>query len=275
LSVTGNPEKVDFERERKTLLVSLHAKALDSASARPVLDDRSAAAVADRLDYDYTQLRVRTDDAIAVVIRAKQLDDWTAQFLAAHPDATVLHLGCGLDRRADRVERPAGSSWIDVDFPDVVELAERLYPRRDGHRYVGASVTDPGWLDDVPAEGPVLVVAEGLTMLLTEDEVRSLVERITARFDSGEFIFDVYNTIAIRSMNRHQTIRATGADLRWGVDDINDVTAWAPGLKLEQEWFIVGSPYVGRMPFTSILISRLMYLSPKLRRFSRLVRISF
>lgn len=275
MSVTGNPEKVDFERERKTLLVSLHAKALDSASARPVLDDRSAAAVADRLDYDYTQLRVRTDDAIAVVIRAKQLDDWTAQFLAAHPDATVLHLGCGLDRRADRVERPAGSSWIDVDFPDVVELAERLYPRRDGHRYVGASVTDPGWLDDVPAEGPVLVVAEGLTMLLTEDEVRSLVERITARFDSGEFIFDVYNTIAIRSMNRHQTIRATGADLRWGVDDINDVTAWAPGLKLEQEWFIVGSPYVGRMPFTSILISRLMYLSPKLRRFSRLVRISF
>jgi O-methyltransferase involved in polyketide biosynthesis len=275
LSVTGNLEKVDFERERKTLLVSLHAKALDSASARPVLDDRSAAAVADRLDYDYTQLRVRTDDAIAVVIRAKQLDDWTAQFLAAHPDATVLHLGCGLDRRADRVERPAGSSWIDVDFPDVVELAERLYPRREGHRYVGASVTDPGWLDDVPAEGPVLVVAEGLTMLLTEDEVRSLVERITARFDSGEFIFDVYNTTAIRSMNRHQTIRATGADLRWGVDDINDVTAWAPGLKLEQEWFIVGSPYVGRMPFTSIVISRLMYLSPKLRRFSRLVRISF
>lgn len=275
MSVTGNLEKVDFERERKTLLVSLHAKALDSASARPVLDDRSAAAVADRLDYDYTQLRVRTDDAIAVVIRAKQLDDWTAQFLAAHPDATVLHLGCGLDRRADRVERPAGSSWIDVDFPDVVELAERLYPRREGHRYVGASVTDPGWLDDVPAEGPVLVVAEGLTMLLTEDEVRSLVERITARFDSGEFIFDVYNTTAIRSMNRHQTIRATGADLRWGVDDINDVTAWAPGLKLEQEWFIVGSPYVGRMPFTSIVISRLMYLSPKLRRFSRLVRISF
>ncbi|GAA2361281.1 class I SAM-dependent methyltransferase [Dactylosporangium salmoneum] len=275
MSTTGNLEKADFERERKTLLVSLHAKALDCAAAKPVLGDRSAAAAAQRLDYDYAQLRVRTDDAIAMVIRAKQLDDWTAQFLAAHPAATVLHLGCGLDRRCDRVERPGTPTWFDVDFPDVVALAQRLYPAAEGQRYVGADVTDGDWLDAIPASGEVIVVAEGLTMLLTEAEMRALVERIGRKFGHGEYIFDVYNTIAIRSMNRHQTIQATGAELCWGVDDINDVTAWAPGLRLEQEWFIVGSPYVGRMPFTSILISRLMHLSPKLRRFSRLVRISF
>jgi hypothetical protein len=36
-------------------------------------------------------------------VRAKHLDDWTREFLAAHRRATVLHLGCGLDSRVFRV----------------------------------------------------------------------------------------------------------------------------------------------------------------------------
>jgi hypothetical protein len=29
------------------------------------------------------------------LLRARRLDDWAREFLARHPDASVLHLGCG------------------------------------------------------------------------------------------------------------------------------------------------------------------------------------
>ena len=42
--------------------------------------------------------------------------------LADHPDATVLHVGCGMDSRVFRVDPPATVQWFDVDYPDVIEL---------------------------------------------------------------------------------------------------------------------------------------------------------
>lgn len=59
-------------------------------------------------------------------MRAKLLDDWTADFLAGHPSATVLHLACGLDTRAQRMAFGSGVRWVDVDLPAVAALRERL-----------------------------------------------------------------------------------------------------------------------------------------------------
>lgn len=64
-------------------------------------------------------------------LRARRLDDWTREFLTAHPGATVLHLACGLDSRAFRIDAPDGVHWYDLDHTDVIELRERVYPRRD------------------------------------------------------------------------------------------------------------------------------------------------
>ena len=96
-------------------------------------------------------------------MRAKAFDDWTSPFIDRHPDAIVLHLGCGLDSRVFRVDPPAAVSWFDVDLPEVIELRRRLYPARDdGYRLIGASVTDLGWLREMPRDRPAMVVAEGL-----------------------------------------------------------------------------------------------------------------
>ena len=42
------------------------------------------------------------------------------------------------------IRRPK-SAWFDVDFPDVIEIRQRVYPAREkGYRMIGASVTEPG-----------------------------------------------------------------------------------------------------------------------------------
>ncbi len=55
-----------------------------------------------------------------------------------------------------------GVRWFDVDLPQVIALRRQLHSESETYRLVGSSVTDPGWLNEFPTDGPVLIVAEGL-----------------------------------------------------------------------------------------------------------------
>src|SRR5215467_1014244 len=140
------------------MLGTLYLRALDSRSGDPILGDRLAEEAVGLVDYDFARLRVGHDYASAIAARARPLDEWTRTFLAGHPEATVLHLGCGLDSRVFRVDPPPGVRWFEVDYPDVIEVRRRVYRDRAGCRTIGASLTDADWLDDVPAGGPAMIV---------------------------------------------------------------------------------------------------------------------
>ncbi|WP_208719834.1 class I SAM-dependent methyltransferase [Amycolatopsis circi] len=76
-----------------------------------------------------------------------------------------------MDSRAFRLDPPSGVRWFDVDLPDVIALRRKLYSADDGYRTIAASVTDSGWLDEIPADRPTLILAEGLLRYLREAEV--------------------------------------------------------------------------------------------------------
>ena len=144
-------EKVRFTEEKATNLATLYGRALDYRSAHPILGDQAADDAVRRIDYDFTKIGISPDRAVSVVLRAKPIDDWAAEYLRAHPDAIVLHLGCGLDTRFQRLAPPETVHWYDVDYPEVVELREKLYDRAPNQSHISTSVTDFGWLDQVPS----------------------------------------------------------------------------------------------------------------------------
>ncbi len=82
--------------------------------------------------------------------------------------STVLPLGCGLDTLVYRINPGPRVRRFDMDLPDVIALRQQLYPEREGYRRIGAAVTDLTWLDGIPGDTPVLVIAEGLVMYLRE-----------------------------------------------------------------------------------------------------------
>lgn len=147
-------ERVRLTQEKETLLMTLYLRALDNRRATPILGDRHAQAILDRIDYDFAGLGSLRGNAPLIATRARRFDTWTREFFAGHPDGLVLHLACGLDSRPLRITRPARSQWIDVDYPDVIALRERLYGPIEGVRTLGSSVTEPGWWDQVPPAGP-------------------------------------------------------------------------------------------------------------------------
>lgn len=246
-------EQVHLTAEKETLLPTLYGKALDSRAASPILGDTFADEVVRRLDFDFAKLELPDGAAITLPLRAKHLDDWTREFLTANPSSTVLHLGCGLDSRVCRIDPPASVRWYDVDHPEVIELRRRLYPERPSYQMIATSVTDLGWLAQVPADRPVLVVAEGLVIYLKEAEGLALFRAIVAKFPRGELIFDAYSRAMVWLTARLPTVRKTGARLWWGIDDPLALEAQVPRLQLVSAVPFLAMPeLVARLPPTKL-----------------------
>ena len=221
-----NSEKGQLSGVKQTLLYTLYYRALDQRSKAPIVGDTWAAEVLDRITADNRKglltAKLGASGRFPPLLRARRLDDWTREFLAHHPDASVLHLGCGLDSRAFRLDVPETVRWYDLDFPDVIELRRRLYPEHAGYRLLASSATDPGWLDEIPVDRPALMVAEGVLPYLTAADVQQLFRRLTDRLPSGELIFDGVAGPTARMSKLFQ----------WSLGDPREIERWNPRLTL-------------------------------------------
>lgn len=241
-------EKADFTGARATMLATLYGRALHSRSADPVLRDPYAEEAVRRIDHDFGSTGLRGEDALSIALRGRAFDDLTAERLAANPDVTVLHLGCGLDSRGQRLDPPPSVEWYDVDFPEVIELRNRIYPERAHHHTIASSVTAPDLLRDVPKDKPALVVAEGLTMYLEPAEGAALLRRITEHFPSGHLICDVQSPLAVRWAHLiNGAVRAANARLTWGVRSGAELERAVPGLVLDRELTFFELPGLDRL----------------------------
>lgn len=271
-------EKVDFTGIQSTMLVTLYLRAVESRSKNSILGDNIAAEIVDRIDYDFAGQVPRggRGNRFMVALRAKRLDQWADAFLRRHPEAVVLNLGCGLDSRAFRLDVPEGVRWFDVDLPDVIGVRRRLYAEPDGYHMVGSSVTDPGWLDEIPAEGPALVIAEGLLMYLSGNDIEQLLHRIAARVGTGELLFDGFAPGVVRSTQRMSKLLA-----RKGYPAYS--TAFRDGREVE-EWnaqfsYVEDTPLVSMFAAVPVrgyrLALRMMNAFPATRNFYRVFRFEF
>jgi O-methyltransferase involved in polyketide biosynthesis len=236
-------EKIWLKEEQETLLIPLFSKAQDN----PILIDEKARQILNAVAYDFGELRVPQKTQVTLRIRAKQLDRYTENFLASHPTALILHLGCGLDSRALRVPG-AERLWMDLDMPEVIELRRKFYPESESYRLIGSSVMDLAWLDRVPQEDrPAFIVAEGLLMYLRDSQVRELLLSLHERFPGSSLAFDAFSKLTVDRIKAHPSLQKTGATIHWGIDDPREIEGWAQGIHLVEEWFFSQSPDIPRL----------------------------
>ncbi len=260
-----NKVSVDLSGPAQTMLTTLYLKALDADFERPVLGDRYAKDAIGRLDFDWRELGVTGKWAPLVTVRTAQYDIWARQFLAVHQQCTVVHLGCGLDTRVFRLDPGPGVQWYDVDYPAVIGLREQIYPTRPGYQLIATSATDPSWLDRIPADGPVLFLAEGISMYLSEDAGLALLRRVVDRFPAGELQIDFYNWLGIRSQKTQTLVRRSGSTLHWAVNDPQEILDRVPGLRLLVATTLFSASTFGRASAAFRVAKRLTRLIPPVR----------
>jgi O-methyltransferase involved in polyketide biosynthesis len=267
--------RVELRGAAQTMLTALYLKALDADFARPVLGDRYAKQAVGRIDYDWQQLGIGGKWAPLFTVRSAQYDIWAGQFLAVHPHATVVHLGCGLDSRVFRLDPGPGVEWYDVDYPAVIALREKIFPTRPRYHLIATSATEPSWLNRIPADRPVLLLAEGISMYLTEHDGVALLRHVVERFASGELQMDFYNWLAIKSQKTHTIVRRSGSTLYWAVNSPADIVDQVPGVRFLTAVTFFDASTFSRASAAFRLAKHLVRAVPPLRRTLQYHRYAF
>ncbi len=227
----------------ETLLIPLRARALEARHASPLVLDPHAAELLEKVECDLARFRLGDQDQASILLRLREFDRRARAFLSAHTDAVVVHIGCGLDTRFDRVD-DGRVTWFDLDLPEVIALRRRLIDEKPRCRMIGGSVFGGAWLQMVgPAAGRAfLFLAEGVLPYFEPAQVRALVLTLQERFPGSELVFDGMTPFMIWLHNLELRSSRVGARLRWGLRHGRELESWSPGLQLVEEWFYFDRP---------------------------------
>jgi len=252
--MTGKTNQ-DLSGVPETLLITLYIRAMESQRPDALIRDEKAAALVARMSYDFSrikQLKMDEADKTTVILRNREFDRSARDFLARRPDAVVVHIGCGLDSRFERVD-DGKVEWYDLDVPEVIELRKQ-FVGGEGPRYhfLAYSAFDPAWMDavGVPRRRPFLFLAEGVFMYFEEAQVRSLVLALRDRFPGAELVFDAFTPYLVRANNLRFALTQYGARYHWGLKRGRDLEGWGPGIRLLTEWSYFDRPEPRLASFT-------------------------
>jgi O-methyltransferase involved in polyketide biosynthesis len=98
-----------------------------------------------------------------------------------------------------------------------------------------------------------------------------LVLQLQETFPGCRLIADVFSRQTARSAANHPSLKKTGATIGWGIDDPHEMEAWAPGLRLLEEWYFTDDPDLARLSLGYRLAYRLAGAFKAAKRAQRIV----
>lgn len=223
---------VDLGNVQKTLLLPLWGRAMETRKPKPLLVDKTAVEILEKVDYDFSTIAdgISPLSQAAWILRSRHVDNTILAFLAKYPDGTIVNIGCGLDTTFDRVDNGT-LQWYDLDLPDVIELRRKFIPESKRRTYIASSFLDPDWLKKIKVDGNVLFVAAGVFYYFTEAEIRAFFSRLADVFPGCEVLFDACSSFGVKTANK-LVIKRGGLDeksyLTWGLEKAEDLTTWDP-----------------------------------------------
>lgn len=204
-----------MKNESLTLFIPLYGKALMSREG--IFPDATAERIVSTVDYDFSKVDQSRKLAIYMAMRAAHYDRMAKEYAARHPEGVIIQLGCGLDSRVNRVDTVL--PWYDLDFPEVIGLRRDYYPETEQYHLLAAPALPADWLESIPYHGHALIIAEGLSMYLSEADMRALIVAFRQHFAEAEFVFDAYSPLAAKLSKWKNPINAVDAKIDFAMDD--------------------------------------------------------
>jgi O-methyltransferase involved in polyketide biosynthesis len=234
----------------RTMLMTLFWRGMESEQSEPLIRDEVAARLLPNLEGEFSYLRKSKDDQLYNVLRTRQFDRWTRDFIAIHPRGTVVDLGCGLDARAQRI---GGTEihWFGVDLPRVAAFRKSVFTDPPRYTLIAGSVLDSAWMDRVESAKnlPYHFSAQGLLPYLQPGDVKCLVLGLRDRFPGCELVFDAMSPFMVRLHNYHPWVRKMNLQFFWGLKADEGFEEWAEGIKLESSWLYFDDPEPRMKPY--------------------------
>jgi methyltransferase (TIGR00027 family) len=239
----------------ETLLVTLYIRAMESQRPDALIKDEKAVALVKKIKdeggYDFSRIKLLhlgDENKLVITLRCRELDRYTRDFLERHPESVVVHIGCGLDTRFERVDN-GQVEWFDLDLPHIIDLRRDLMGgEKPRYHLLSCSVLEDAWLEALKPykERPYLFLAEGVFMYMHEDQVKSLVQTLLAHFPGAQLVFDAYSPVHVWRSNI-QTAKFV-VRCHWGIWRGQALEKWGSassggaGIRLLGEWGFFDDP---------------------------------
>ena len=251
----------DLSSVSETLLIPLYCRAIETQRPDAMIKDERAVELVKRLSSDrpirydsdwIKQTPMAERSKVLRIMLTREMDRYARNFPTRHPEAVVVHIGCGLDSRFERVDN-GRVEWYDLDLPDVIGLRRKLIGDEGGrYHLLGCSVLEPAWLEAVRVHRgrPFLFLAEGVFTYFTEAQVKSLVLTLRDHFPGAELVFDGWRPFEVWLGNRYLSGSLYAGLMRWGFWRGQEIEKWgdpstslrAGGIRLLDEWGLFDRP---------------------------------
>lgn len=231
-------EKIDIQGVPETMLQTLYARARESRKEPHYIYDEKAMEIVNRMDYDFSLANKDAVMSSGVIARTIVLDKLVSRYLTDHPNGVVVNIACGLDNRCYRNEGNF-SRWYNIDLPETMEVRKRFLEENGPIYQIAKSAMDEGWTADVQqTDEPVLVIIEGLTMYLTEADVKQIFHIIEKRFNHVTVFVETMSPFVVKHI-KEKSIEGSCAKFTWGIKGGKEMEKLLPMFKNAKEISLV------------------------------------
>ncbi|MDO5668190.1 MAG: class I SAM-dependent methyltransferase [Alcaligenaceae bacterium] len=263
------------DRTADTLLLTLYARANESQTARPLIQDDYAIKLVEQIDYDFSIFDNTPTTSVGVALRSVHFDNMTRDFIESHQQPIVVVVGCGLDTRKQRLGAITDKAiFYQLDLPDVIAFRKKILPAEANEFHISGSLLQTKWKDILLSkhpDGDFLFIIEGVLMYFSEPDNRQFFEQIADRFKGAELQFDMFNRWMSQNTALHEGVNRTMATFKFGINNEKQIENWHDDLCYEQTWLLNDFPDWYRMglPFVSMyLVSYAVRTAAKFLKFT-------
>lgn len=213
----------------KTLLIPLWCCATPCGANPQGAYDPVAVDILKKLDFDFSGISKSFKEygQVCCLAREMNIDRTVREFLAEHPEGTIINLGCGLSTAAYRM--PQGKAiWYDIDLPEVILVRQALLPPTKEHRLLARDIFDPLWPDAITSskERGILLLATGVFHYQPPLRMKALLPFLAGCFPEGILFFDAVSSLGMRISNRYVSSSGNNdAPMTFSIDNISAFTS--------------------------------------------------
>lgn len=252
-----------------TLRISLAARASGDAMFPQLgVRDAYAASVLEQIRDDGHALPEDRATIYGILNRTRRFRSLAQEFLKQHPGGRVVNMGCGLSHYFQWLD-DGQCRLTDADLPEVLELRRALIPETDPrHDVCPLDLTSERWWEQLALPRnrkgkPVFLFTEGVLMYLEPQQVRAVFATFGERAPAGSVLaFDAMCWLAVGRAAQHPSVRATGAEFRWGLRRASELTEGHPRLRLDSAYRVLegfGLPYTLFAPLVLMMLGVSLY----------------
>lgn len=231
-------KKISIEGVPETMLQTLYARAMESQKPKHYIYDEKAIEIVSQFDYNFSKAESDKMMSSGVIARTIVLDKLVGDFLSQNSNAVVLNLACGMDTRCYRMGGKY-ARWYNVDLPETMHV-RKLFLEENGPIYqIAESATNDVYMNEVEYHGePVLVVIEGLTMYLSEEEVKKIFAIIQKKFEKAVVLVETMTPFVVNHITE-KSIEGSKAKFTWGVKNGKELEKLIPSFRSRKDVSLV------------------------------------